>query len=123
MEVLEDRMAPAVLTVNSLADTSVVDGSNSSGLLTLRDAILVENGTLAIGSLSSGEQARIAGPLHAPGGDTIQFDAALAGHTIQLTAFDDTSIGNSAFLINSQLTIQGDRHNHRPRHHRGGLPS
>ncbi len=108
VEVLEARLAPALFTVNSLADTSVLDSSNSSGLLTLRDAILVENGTLAFGSLSSGEQAQIAGPRHAAGGDTIQFAPALAGQTIKLTTFDDTSFGNSAFLINSQLTIQGD---------------
>ncbi len=108
VEVLEARLAPALFTVNSLADTSVLDSSNSSGLLTLRDAILVENGTLAIGSLSGLEQTQIAGPLHAAGGDTIQFAPTLAGQTIQLTAFDDTSFGNSAFLINSQLTIEGD---------------
>ena len=103
VEVLEDRVAPAILTVNSAADTS-----NVGGVLTLRDAILVENGALAVASLSGAEQAQITGPLNAPGGDTIVFAPALAGQTISLTAFDDTSFGDSAFLINSQLTIQGD---------------
>ena len=81
VEVLEARLAPALFTVNSLADTSVLDSSNSSGLLTLRNAVVVENGTVAIGSLSSGEQSQIAGPLHAASGDTIQFAPALAGYS------------------------------------------
>src|SRR5262249_11595667 len=82
IEQLEDRILLALFTVNSLADTSVIDGSNTSGLLTLRDAILVENGTLALGSLPSGEQAKITGSPHAAGGDSIQFAPALAGQTI-----------------------------------------
>src|SRR4051794_10978794 len=76
-EVLEDRLAPAILTVNSLADTT-----NSGDVLTLRDAILVENGNLSITSLSSSEQGQITGTLHAPGGDTIRFDSGLAGKVI-----------------------------------------
>src|SRR4051812_30238072 len=49
LQVLEDRWLPsgtAVLTVNSLADTSVSDHSNTSNQLTLRDAILLTNGSL-----------------------------------------------------------------------------
>src|SRR5947209_7860115 len=84
LEILEERLAPALLMVNSLADTT-----NSGDMLTFRDAILVENGTLAISNLSASEQAQISGTLHAAGGDTIQFAAALAGQTISLTAFDD----------------------------------
>ncbi len=102
LEVLEDRLTPALLTVNSLADTS------NNGVLTFRDAMLVENGSLSVASLSPSEQSQINGTLHAVGGDTIQFTADLAGQTIRLTTFDDTTFGNSAFLVNSQVTVQGD---------------
>src|SRR5262249_7572345 len=74
LESLEDRVVLATLAVNSLADTS-----NLGGVLTLRDAILVENGALSVANLSTAEQTQISGTLNAPGGDTIQFAPALAG--------------------------------------------
>jgi hypothetical protein len=63
LEILEDRMAPAVLTVTSAADM------HQDGLLTLREAIALANT-----DASSGQS------------DTIDFDASLGNATITLTA-------------------------------------
>ncbi len=102
LEPLEDRTVPATLLVNSLLDVS------NTGVLTLRDAILVENGALFLPYLAPSEQHQVSGPLHAAGGDTISFTPDLAGQTITLTAFDDNTFGPAAFLINSQVSIVGD---------------
>src|SRR5262249_3267161 len=50
------RMLAANITVNSTADTNTRDG-----VLTFREALLVNNGTLAKSSLSAQEQAQITG--------------------------------------------------------------
>src|SRR5262249_60582485 len=71
LEVLEDRLAPAVLTVNSVADNVTSDS-----LLTLREALQLVNAggdaSAALGrSLSAGEAARVTGSFGS--GDTVQF--------------------------------------------------
>src|SRR5438067_7418773 len=43
----------------------------------------------------------------AQAGDTISFDASLAGQTISLSTIGDTTYGPSALLINKQITIAG----------------
>jgi hypothetical protein len=70
LEVLEDRLSPATLTVNSTADTA----NPSDPYLSLREAIpLVNSPTLPIG-LSDQILAQIVGTLHEGGSDTIVFD-------------------------------------------------
>src|ERR1039457_3698403 len=102
MEILEDRTAPAVLIVNSAADNNVRDTG-----LTLREAILLTNGGLTYGALSSLEKAQVSSSTLGVN-DTIEFASTVAGQPIDLTAFDDSSFGPSAFLISSQVTIVGD---------------
>jgi CSLREA domain-containing protein len=73
-------MLAATITVNSTADEVVPDGN-----LTLREAILINNRTLPISSLSATEQAQIAGTPTSSDRDTIEFSIAGAGlHTINV---------------------------------------
>src|SRR5262249_38898186 len=82
--VLEDRTAPAIITVTGTGDAIAVDG-----LVTLREAITAANTNAASGDTSAG----------APGTDTIQFKIPGAGvKTIHLTgalpAITDTIVIN-----------------------------
>jgi hypothetical protein len=82
LEALEDRQAPAVLTVTDPGD---------SGPGTLRQAILDANNEAT----------------H-PGPDTVAFAPALAGATINLTTTDPGAAdGPSAFAVGSAITIDG----------------
>jgi hypothetical protein len=56
IELLEDRQLLATLMVNTTADDTAADST-----LSLREAIEVSNGTLAISSLSAKEQAQVSG--------------------------------------------------------------
>jgi predicted outer membrane repeat protein len=98
---LEDRCAPAVLTVNSLADNTTSDSS-----LTLREAIMTVNGTLGR-PLSAGEQAAVSGTLS--DNDTVQFSIPSGPQKITLT--DGTLSITRAVAITgpgaSSLTISG----------------
>ena len=79
VEQLEDRCAPAVITVNSVADNNVRDDS-----LTLREAILIVDGNLAINKLSNAEQKQVTGNHVAGQTDTILFNIPGAGlHVVQ----------------------------------------
>jgi hypothetical protein len=82
----------ATLTVNSAAD----DTPGGDGLVTLREAVEAANadGTTDLGDTGSGA-------------DTIVFDGALAGATIELVSAADTSFGPSALAITSDVTIDG----------------
>jgi hypothetical protein len=82
LEWLEDRLAPAILMVNSVAD---------SGAGTLRDAILSSVNHTGGGT----------------GNDTIRFSATLDGGTISLsTSINDATVaGPSAFLIGKSDTL------------------
>src|SRR5262249_55484185 len=71
LEPLEDRTAPAVLTVNTTNDDTTPDAT-----LSLREAIGVVNSGPAAG-LSAAEQAQISGALGS--NDTIQFSASGTG--------------------------------------------
>src|SRR5262245_35406783 len=70
LEALEDRLAPAILTVNSLLDTA----SARDGYLSLREALPIVNTSPALSTLSTQRQGQSSGALHAGGTDTIQFD-------------------------------------------------
>ena len=75
LERMEPRALLATLTVNSVADAVNADGG-----LTLREAIMVSNGDLAVSSLSAQEQAQVSGPLATgPAPNTIAFDLPGSG--------------------------------------------
>src|SRR5262249_11216778 len=76
LEGLEERCAPAVLTVNSVADNTTRDN-----FLSLREAIQIVDGTLGR-SLSPQEKAQITGTLGT--NDTIQFSLPAGSQTITL---------------------------------------
>jgi hypothetical protein len=77
LEILEGRLAPAVLTVNTLADETTADN-----YLSPREAIGVVNSGSTAG-LSSAELAQISGTLGQ--NDTVQFSSKLKGGTAALT--------------------------------------
>ena len=76
----------ATITVNSLDDNT----TGGDGLVTLREAVIAANsdGSTDLGDAGSGP-------------DTIVFDAALAGGTIDLATAGDTTFGPSALAITS----------------------
>jgi len=78
VEALEDRLSPAVITVNGVDDAVAPDTE-----LTLREAILVANGTRALTSLSAAERAQIVGSVTAPT-NIIKFNIGNAPQTINL---------------------------------------
>jgi hypothetical protein len=105
LEVLEDRLAPANLTVNSVADNTTADTS-----LTLREAVLLVdaggNATTAVGrALTTGESGQITGTFGS--NDTILFDPSLAGKTITLSITGDDTVGPSALPVTTALSIDG----------------
>src|SRR5262245_58806871 len=75
LEQLEDRsLLSAIITVNSVADADVRDSE-----LTLREAILVTNRSLAVASLTAAEQAQITGTPSSGDVDTIAFNIPGSG--------------------------------------------
>src|SRR5690606_3098704 len=87
----EPAAVAETITVNSSADASIDDGD-----CTLREAVAAAEGDIPVDACTAGS-----------GADEIVFDAALAGQTIALTVNGDTSLGNSALLITTELTIAG----------------
>jgi parallel beta-helix repeat protein len=102
LEVLEDRLAPAILTVNTLADESIADN-----LLSLREAIsTVSNATPT--SLGSGELAQISGTLG--DNDTVTFAQDISG-TISLSPWGPFQISRNLKLTGPgahQVAISGN---------------
>jgi hypothetical protein len=78
LEALEDRLAPAVLIVNTSTDEATADD-----FLSLRQAVNVVN-TQSESGLSGPEQNQISGPLGS--NDTIQFDPSLMARRSRLPA-------------------------------------
>jgi hypothetical protein len=100
LELLESRLAPALLTVNSLADNTA-----DTSVLTLRDAIgLVNNAgdptSLGQVSMPGGWSAQVAGSFGS--NDTIQFDSTLFGATQQTI-----TLGGSELLLSQRVTLNG----------------
>src|SRR5262245_27804717 len=82
LEALEDRLAPAaVITVNAVLDSNARDS-----VLTLREALLVNNRTLAVASLSAAEQAQVSGTPTSADADTIRFEVGAGVQTVSPTA-------------------------------------
>jgi hypothetical protein len=72
VEPLELRATPATIIVNTLTDENTFGGSDPT--LSLREAIELVNGTLAVASLSPAEQALVTGTPHVPNvADSVQF--------------------------------------------------
>src|SRR5437867_1096230 len=95
LELLEDRMAPAIVTVNTNADANTRDN-----FLSLREAILVNTGALAVNTLSAAEQLQVNG---AVGNDTIAFAPAAF-----LPAANSTiALGTALPDLSANVTIQG----------------
>jgi predicted outer membrane repeat protein len=90
-ELLEGRLAPAVLTVDSPADDTTADSA-----LTLREAVALVDGTLGRG-LTPAEQAQVSGTLGSS--DAIQFNLPGGPQTIPLTL--------GALAITNPVTITG----------------
>jgi hypothetical protein len=87
----------ATLTVNTLADET---NAGTDSTLSLREAMELVNGTLALSKLSAGELAQVSGT---PGPNSlIQFAAGLTG-TLPIAALDLPTLTTQA----NGLTIQG----------------
>jgi hypothetical protein len=111
LESLEDRLAPATLTVNSVSDNTT-----DTSVLTLRDAITLVNNAGDPTSLGQttmpaawAAQINTSEELRPPFGtnDTILFDSSLAGKTIALSIRGDDTVGPSALLVTKPLIING----------------
>jgi Bacterial Ig-like domain (group 3)/RTX calcium-binding nonapeptide repeat (4 copies)/NHL repeat len=100
IELLEDRLVPATLTVNSLLD-NITDTS----VLTLRDAVALVNSSgnqasLGQSSMPAGWASQISGSFGS--NDTIQFDASLLGPTLQTI-----TLGGSDLHLGQNVSITG----------------
>ena len=105
LELLEGRLSPAVLTVNSLANTT-----SAGSALTLPEAVKVVDGTLGR-SLTTAEQAQVTGILGS--NDTIQFNLPAGSQTINLNG-TALSITKAVSIIGpgaGTLTISGNNDN------------
>jgi hypothetical protein len=80
LELLEDRLAPATLTVNSTADTA----SPTDPYLSLREAVAIVNSPSLPSGLSNQILGQISGTLHQGGSDTVVFDPAVVTSPITL---------------------------------------
>jgi hypothetical protein len=80
LETLEDRQAPAMLTVNSTADTA----SPTDPYLTLREAIAIVNSPTLPDNLSDQVLGQIDGDLHQDHSDAIVFDPSAVTGPITL---------------------------------------
>jgi hypothetical protein len=94
LEVLEDRLAPATLTVDRSADTA----HRSDPYLSLREAIAIVNSPELPTGLSEQILGQISGTLHEDGTDTILFDPTqvntpitLGGTHLELTLLSSTA--------------------------------
>ncbi|HLN26111.1 MAG TPA: right-handed parallel beta-helix repeat-containing protein [Gemmataceae bacterium] len=116
--ILEDRLAPAVLTVNSLADAPI---SGSSSTLTLREAIaLVDTGGTATdasgASLSAAKSIQIETTQPFGTLDTIRFDSHLLGPTQQVITLTvgELEMSRSVTIVGpgaSELALSGNNAN------------
>jgi hypothetical protein len=103
LEPLEGRLAPAVLTVNTLADETSPDQ-----FLSLREAVhVVDTGSTA--GLSAAEKAQIAGPLGS--NDKIEFAPGLQGTILLTNPGGELSITRNVAVLGpgiNLLTISGN---------------
>ncbi len=105
LEILEDRLAPATLTVNTKDDNA-----SDTSVLTLREAVtLVNNGgnsnSLGQSSMPAGWASQITGAFGA--NDMIEFASSLGGDTITLSQVGDNTAGPSALAVTTKMSIDG----------------
>jgi fibronectin-binding autotransporter adhesin len=100
LEALEDRLAPATLTVNSTANTA----SATDPYLSLGEAIAIVNSATLPTGLSAQITGQISGALHAGGTDTIVFDDAKVTEAITLGG---TQLELSLPSTTATITIEG----------------
>jgi hypothetical protein len=100
LEALEDRLAPAILTVNSTADTA----NATDSYLSLREAVAIVNSATLPSGLSSQITGQISGELHGGGTDTIVFDHAAVTGAITLGG---TQLELSLPSTTATITIDG----------------
>ena len=103
LEALEDRLAPATLTVGSLLDAAT---TGTPGVVTLREAVNAVNTGTANADFTAANLSGVLGT----GTDTIVFDSSLfagGSQTITLSATGDPTAGPSAFGVYTNLTIVG----------------
>jgi hypothetical protein len=100
LESLEDRLAPATLTVNSSADTA----NATDPYLSLREAIALFNAPSLPAGLSDQILEQINGTLHGGGTDTIVFDPGAVSSPILL---DGSQLELSLPGSMASLTIDG----------------
>jgi len=86
------------LVVNTTADETT-----DHSTLSLREAINLINGTLSLATLSAAELAQVTSSAT----DSITFASNLYGSTVMLAAVGDNSVGASALLVSSAITITG----------------
>jgi hypothetical protein len=107
---LEDRQAPAVLTVNSTADTA----NPTDSYLSLREALAIVNSPTLPSGLSAAILGQISGTLHGGGADRIQFDSAAVAGPITLGGTElQVSLPGSTAVITidggpSGVTVDGN---------------
>jgi parallel beta-helix repeat protein/predicted outer membrane repeat protein len=100
LEPLEDRLVPATLVVDSLADTAHATDS----YLSLREAVALVNSPTLPSGLSAQILAQINGTLHAGGTDTIGFDPTTVTGPITLGG---TQLELSLPSSTARITIGG----------------
>jgi uncharacterized repeat protein (TIGR01451 family)/CSLREA domain-containing protein len=106
LESLEDRRLLATITVNTTAD----ENNQTDATLSLREAIEVSNGTLAVSSLSPQEKLQVSGALSSP--NTIAFDIPGSGVQTISPATDLPAI--TASVIIDGYTQPGAKANTNP---------
>lgn len=95
-EPLEDRRVLATITVTDASDDTLA-ALAGDGQISLREAIEAANTDAAVDGSTAGD----------PGLDTIVFAGGLAGGTINLSEVADSTFGDSALLISSEIIIDG----------------
>ena len=94
------ELQPATYTV-----TTTVDDTSADSNLSLREAVELADGTLSLGALTAAQRGDVVGD---PGaGGTIGFASSLAGQTMTLSVTGDSTLGPTALLITSDVSIVG----------------
>ncbi len=84
--------------------STTADGITADSALSLREALALANGSLSYSTLSGTEKSLVAQV--SGNANTITFASNLNG-TLTLSTVGDTSVGSSAFLVNSTVSIDG----------------
>ncbi|MFO0938920.1 MAG: choice-of-anchor Q domain-containing protein [Gemmataceae bacterium] len=97
-----ENLIPRDMVVNT-----VVDANNRDGVLSLREAIAIINGTLNVSELTEGESRQVSLYSTEVQTSTITFSPTIVGSTLTLSTVDSTRVGPSAFTILNKVVIEG----------------